>query len=304
MTADVRELVREDRFELLRRHARPARSPASSTTGRSHPMTVGTSTIADSQEPNRPRNVQAAARAGRRSAATPLAPATCRASAAAAPTSSPPAAAASGQPRPTARRGAATRTDVRFDVRRSSRGLSSLRRRAAGRRRAGAAGGVGRASCRTAASPTSPGSPRPNRRSRRSAASVIERHVCTRGHRRHRQHQRQADGGDDVADVGGAAAQREERDRREQPDERALPDELEQRPPDGLRRRLLKQDAQSRSSRTSRSLSFSPSLCRLCRPRASGESPPARPTTRACSRAPAGRASTTSRRRRGPSGRG
>ena len=63
-----------------------------------------------------------------------------------------------------------------------------------------------------------------------------------RGHRRHRQHQRQADGGHDVADVGGAAAQDIECDSREQPDERSLPDELDERPPDRLRRRLLEQE--------------------------------------------------------------
>ena len=46
VAADVRELVREDRFELLRRQ--PCEGAAgNSTTGRSHPMTVGTSTSAD-----------------------------------------------------------------------------------------------------------------------------------------------------------------------------------------------------------------------------------------------------------------
>ena len=63
---------------------------------------------------------------------------------------------------------------------------------------------------------------------------------------RQRQHQRQADGRDDVADVGGAAAKRRERDRGQGADQRSLPHELQQRPPDGLCGGLAAAAAQSR----------------------------------------------------------
>ena len=88
VAADVRELVREDRFELLRRQAPPSALAGSSTTGLSQPITVGTSTSVDSssvtaremcRRRDEPRRHAAATRRRRRSR---------RACAAAAPTSS------------------------------------------------------------------------------------------------------------------------------------------------------------------------------------------------------------------------
>ena len=121
---------------------------------------------------------------------------------------------------------------------------------------------------------------------------------------RHREHQRQTDGGHDVADVSGAAPQRKKSGCREQAHECPLPDELEQRPPNRLRRRLLKQVLNRDHHAPPDHCPFQFLSRSPCRPRASGESPPARQTRRACWRAPAGRASMKNRRRRGPSGRG
>ena len=105
VTTDVRELVREDRFELLRPHTRQRarrhqhdRSKPSDDGGNLDHRRL--------QQPNRSEQCAGASRGGRRSAATLPAPALFRANAGAGPTASPRAAGASGQPHPTARRGA------------------------------------------------------------------------------------------------------------------------------------------------------------------------------------------------------
>ena len=238
MTTDVRELMRQDRFELLRPHARQRarrhqhdRPQPSDDRGHFDHCRL--------QEPNRPGDVQAL-----REARGDLLPRHRRRRGSARTQ------ALDHQPageQPERQDNHARQPDEEHDpdrgqvrLRRSSFWLRARLRRLADNRWRGHDVGPGEADGRSV---TRHDRSRDGRTATCGHGCVGDRSPRLQsGDRRHRQHQRQADGGNDVADVGGAAAQGVERDSREQPDERSLPDELDERPPDRLRRRLLKQE--------------------------------------------------------------
>ena len=235
VTADVRELVRENRLELLRRS--PASALAgSSITGLSQPITVGTSTRVDSSSVTARRCAAGATAASQRSATASAARCVPVRFQCAAPRSTRSAAAALSTTTPRDPDEHESR-QPRFEPRDRRRSASLRATPLAGRRPPARAAQCGSARSRRCQRRTATAAAVARRRRPASAphwnciavttgsVSISDRPIVR----------------DDVADVGGAAAQQPERERGDAADERALPDEVQQRPADSLGRRLAQQ---------------------------------------------------------------